>query len=356
VSTFDLEKAAAVTDPLVGDYIQPIAAFLDEEDAPLNVIFPDLLPCGVIMLLHGDPRARKSLVAFELALAAATGTAPFGLSRFTPAAAVPVLYVQEEDPRDLTRSRLRALVKDRCGDFVPDTLHVAVRRGISLDDPVWVERLIMDLAHLEAKMLVLDAARRLSALTDEGPAKVRELTAVLRQIVRKTGVSVPIVHHDIKPPSNGQDQRRRSQRASGGDWFAACECPVHVERISGRESLVFPEDYKFSADPAPFTFTCTVAGGLITQLVGIDTTTEHAERAGPRGKLFDWLKVNGPATTTAMKQAGLGRWDTIKSILEAFQKEGKVDSAPGSKKGSHRYFVAGATVPQNGDGSAGAAR
>jgi len=306
------------------------------------------------MLMHGEPRARKSLGAFELALAAATGTAPFGLQRFAPAEPVVVLYIQEEDPRALTRARLRAMVYDRCGDVPPDTLHVAVRRGISLDDPVWVERLVADLVRLEAKVLVLDAARRLSALTDEGPAKVRELTSVLRLIVSRTGVSIVIVHHDVKPPTTGQDQRRRSQRASGGDWFAACECPVHVEKTGARESLVFPEDYKFTADPAPFTFTCTVVDGLITHLVGTDTTTETAERAGIRGKVFDWLRANGPATRGAMKKAGLGRWETIESALDLLQKDGKVDSAPGRKAGSLRYFVIVEQSPAVGDHSTAA--
>src|SRR5262249_34737898 len=161
----------------------------------------------------------------------------------------------------------------------------AVRRGVDLDDPAWVARVIADLQRLGAKVLVLDAARRLSAKTDEGPAKVRELVAVLRMIVTRAGVTIVIVHHDIKPPLNGQDQRRRSQRASGGDWFAACECPVHIEKIGG-ESLVFPEDYKFTSDPAPFIFTCEIQNGLITRLVGIDTDTEHAERAGIRGKVL----------------------------------------------------------------------
>jgi hypothetical protein len=119
-------------------YIEPIAGFLAEEDPPVKVIFPELLPCGVIMLLHGEPRARKSLAAAELALAAATGTAPFGLARFAPAQPVSVLYVLEEDPRPLTRPRLRALVTARCGDTPPQTLHVAVRRGVDLDDPAWV--------------------------------------------------------------------------------------------------------------------------------------------------------------------------------------------------------------------------
>src|SRR5437667_4459652 len=134
-------------------------------------------------------------------------------------------------------------------------------------------------------LLVLDAARRLSAKTDEGPSKVRELVAVLRTIVNATGVAIVIVHHDTKELTSGQDQRRRSQRASGGDWFAACECPVHVEKLGDDESLVYPQDFKFSADPAPFTFRCVLDGRLIKSLVGTDTTSESAETAGDRGKL-----------------------------------------------------------------------
>ena len=126
------------------------------------------------MLIHGEPRSRKSLTALELATSAATGTAPFGLARFHPAAAVPVLYIQEEDPRALTRPRVRRFVHERCGEVLPSPLHVSVRRGVDLDDPVWVARLIEDLVRLDAKLLVLDAARRFSVKTDEGPAKVRD--------------------------------------------------------------------------------------------------------------------------------------------------------------------------------------
>jgi hypothetical protein len=320
-------------------YIETITAFLSEEDPPLDYVFPDLLPRGVIMLLHGTPRARKSLVAFELALSAATGTAPFCLARFAPAGPTTVLYVQEEDPRPLTRPRLRALVRTRCGDTPPGTLHVAVRRGIDLDDPVWVQRLVADLQRLGVTLLVLDAARRLSAKTDEGPGKVRELIAVLRSIVATAGVTIVIVHHDVKPQTNSQDQRRRGQRASGGDWFAGCECPVHVERLSVRESLVFPEDYKFSADPDPFTVACTVEDKLVTRLVGTDTTPENAERAGVRGKVLDWLKANGPASKDAMRKGLGGRWETIEAAVDSLLKEGRIDAGPGRKKGSFRYFV-----------------
>jgi hypothetical protein len=332
------------------DYLEPLPVFLAEEDPPTAWIFPELLPVGVIMLLHGEPRARKSLAALELALAAATGTAPFGLPRFAPAGPVPVAYIQEEDARALTRPRLRALVDHR-GTGCPEQMHVAVRRGIDLDDPAWVDRLITDIQGRGIKLLVLDAARRLSGKTDEGPSRVRELISVLRAIATATGVTIVIVHHDTKPPQNGPDQRRRSQRASGGDWFAACECPVHVERVGTRESLMFPEDYKHAADPAPFTFTCEITDGLITHLVGTDTNTEHAERAGIRGKILDWLTANGPASKTDMKKAGLGRWETLEAALDGLLKEGRIDAGPGRKAGSLRYFVLGRTVPANGDGS-----
>src|SRR5262249_12625323 len=148
-----------------------------------------------------------------------------------------------------------------------------------------------------------------------------------------TGASIVIVHHDVKPPSTGQDQRRRSQRASGGDWFAACECPVHVEKISASESLVFPEDYKFSADPAPFTFRCEITDGFIARLIGVDITTEHAESAGASGKLFAWLKANPQSSKTAMKKAGFG-WESVETHLGALMKAGKVDAGPGRKAGS----------------------
>jgi len=343
-------RPAAPGGTLSSSYIETIAEFLDAADPPLTWLFPELLPAGVLMLLHGEPRAKKSLVAFELALAAATGTPPFGLARFRPGPAVPVFYIQEEDPRTPTKARLDRLVRERCGPTRPATLHVAIRQGVDLDDPAWVEQIITDCQRLHIRLLVFDAARRLSIKTDEGPAKVRELMAALRAIVTRAEVTIIIVHHDIKPPVIGQDLRRRSQRASGGDWFAGSECPVHVERVDARESLVYPQDYKFSADPIPFTFSCELDGRLITRLVGRDTTTDHAETAGERGKLLEWLRTNGPAAKTAMKKAGFG-WATLTALLDGLMREGLVDMAPGRKKGSSLYFVVGQPSQPSQDGS-----
>lgn len=336
------------------DYLEPLATFLSEEDRPQAYVFPEILPVGVILLIHGEPRARKSLVGLEFALAGATGTAPFRLQRFQPAGPIPVVYVQEEDPRSLTRVRLRRLVAERCGATIPDTLHVSIRKGVNLDDPAWVTQLIADLIARGARLLVLDAARRLSAKTDEGPAKVRELIAVFRRIVDEAGVTLIVVHHDVKPPRDGQDQRRRGQRASGGDWFAGCECPVHVERLSEHESQVFPQDYKFSSDPAPFQFRCEVeilrGVPLIRRMVGKDISVERAERAGDRGKLLAWLSLNPDSSKTAIKAAGF-RWEKVGRLLEDLTTEGIVGFKPGRTRNSTVFYVIGDPFPNSGNGS-----
>lgn len=328
-------------------YIQTMAEFLAEKDEPEVYIINELVPAAVLVLIHGEPRARKSLVGFELAIAAATGTPPFGIDRFSVAAPVETFYIQEEDPRGPTRRRLRRLVKERC-KTPPTGLHISCRRGVNLDDQAWVEALLADCARLKIRLLVFDAMRRLSARADEGPTKVREVSQILRRFVTELGITVVIVHHDVKPARDGQDARRRGHRASGGDWFAVCECPIHVEKIGSDESLVFPADYKFSSDPAPFTFRVAYDGPLITRLVGKDTTVESAARAGKRGVLFEWLKANGPASKRAIQKGAGIRWETLDALLEDLETGGLVDSAPGARN-AVTYFVRAGSTRESGE-------
>lgn len=327
-------------------YIESVGAFLAETDEPTRYVIGELVPEGVLALIHGEPRARKSLAAFELALSAATGTPAFGLERLRPPQPAPVLWLQEEDPRGPTRVRVRRLVLERCGATPPDTLHVSVRRGVNLDEPEWVDAIIADARRLGAKLVVLDAMRRLSAMVDEGPSKVRAVTAVLRRLVTEAAASVVAVHHDVKPARDSTDSRRRGHRASGGDWFAAAECPIHVEQAGRGESLVYPSDYKFSADPAPFTFRAEYDGQLIRRLVGRDTSTAGAEQAPDRARVVEWLRTHGPAGKRAIKAGVAMGWDKLDGLLSGLVNDGALDSTPGPRR-SDLFFIAGTTAPES---------
>ena len=50
--------------PDASAYIETIGEFLTGDDPPTEWVFAELVPCGVIILVHGNERARKSLVAF----------------------------------------------------------------------------------------------------------------------------------------------------------------------------------------------------------------------------------------------------------------------------------------------------
>lgn len=116
------------------------------------------------------------------------------------------------------------------------------------------------------------------------------------------------------------------------------------------ESLVFPQDYKFSADPAPFTFKCVMDGRLIKALVGMGTTSESAETAGARGKLLAWLETNGPASKTTMKKAGFG-WESLTGLLDGLVHAERVEILPGRKAGSSLYLVRAEPSSLNQDGT-----
>jgi hypothetical protein len=166
---------------------------------------------------------------------------------------------------------------------------------------------------------------------------MRDLTKVLRRLVLEAGVTIAIVHHDIKPPV-GEDPRRRGHRASGGDWFAAGDCPLHVERIDRETTLVYPQDYKLGDDPAPFTMRLVVEDGVVIRLDGKDQTTADAEQAGLRGKLLEHLRTRGPATQYQLRKAGFPRLQ-LPVVLDALVRDGLLDQTPGRKANSIAYIA-----------------
>ena len=206
---------------------------------------------------------------------------------------------------------------------------------------------------LGVRFLVLDAARRLSIKTDEGPAKVRELIAALRSIVTEAGRD-----HRHRPPRReaaGERAGSPPPEPAGLRRRLVRRLRMPGSRRAGerhREPRL-PPGLQVLGRPDPFTFTCVLDGKLIKALVGVGTTTEHAETAGERGRLLAWLATRpAGATKTDMRRAGFS-WRTLDGLLDGLERAQKIDSGPGRTAGSTRYFVVTPTIPEPGDGSTG---
>src|SRR5262249_12441927 len=182
-----------------------------------------------------------------------------------------------------------------------------------------------------------------SVHADEGPTEVQRITRFLRQIVVSTGATVLINHNDVKPPSNAKDERRRGHRASGGDWFAASECPIAFEPAGESCSLVYPESYKLSTDPAPFSFrieTDDPQRPVRASLIGEDTTVQRAPDFAAEKKILAYLAQDPGASGSRVATGCQMNKDTALMTLGRLKRAGKIDSVEAEKRGkATKWFI-----------------
>ncbi len=324
-------------------YIEFAPSFLSVQDPPTAYLIHELLPEGVLALDHGEPRTRKSWAAVEQAVALATGTPAFGLDRFAVPHKQPALYSSQEDNAVLVRKRTKAVLRGRGIDGFPETLAFSVHKGINLESAEWHDRLIRDVQHHGFRLVVLDPVRRFAPNADKGPAEVCAITTYLRRLVIETGATVCLVHHDTKPPADGRDNRRRSQKASGGDWFAASECPMSVEKIDESTSMAIPEDYKVSTDPQPFTFkleTDDPRNPTIARLIGQNADAGQVTDLVAQQKILSYLKEQKTASGSRVAKGCKMNKETALTALDQLFRAGRVDCVKATKKGqADRWFI-----------------
>jgi hypothetical protein len=330
--------------PTEFNYMEFAPSFLAAEDPPIEYLVNELLPRSIISLDHGEPRTRKTWAALEVAIAVSTGTPAFGLERFHVPRPFPVLYSSQEDAARDVRIRAKALLAGRKIQTMPETLAFSVHKGINLDSREWQQALIRDILKYGFQLFILDPIRRYSPGVDKGPAEVRQITAFLRRICVETGATVKINHHDVKPSTDNRDERRRSHKASGGDWFAAAECPNSYELAGENRTMVIPEDYKFSHDPQPFVFrleTDDPRNPTIARLIGETTSAEDTKTAAVRHKIIEYLGDHsaGASGNAIIKACRIRREDGF-AMLDRLSKDGLVDRVGlGGKGRKQAWFL-----------------
>jgi hypothetical protein len=166
-------------------------------------------------IVGGEPKCCKSFLALDLALAVASGTPC--LRRFAVPRAGRVLLYAAEDALHIVRRRLDG---------------IAVAAGVALADldiqVITVPVLRLDLAgdrrdlaetvaRLQPRLLVLDPFVRLHRIDENASGEVAPLLAYLRELQRRHGVAVTVVHHARK----GGGAVRAGQALRGSSEFHA---------------------------------------------------------------------------------------------------------------------------------------
>jgi hypothetical protein len=197
-------------------------------------------------IVGGEPKCCKSFLALDLAVAVASG-APC-LRRFPVPRAGRVLLYAAEDALHIVRRRLDG---------------IAVAAGVALADldiqVITVPVLRLDLAgdrrdladtvaRLQPRLLVLDPFVRLHRIDENASGEVAPLLAYLRELQRRHGVAVTVVHHARK----GGGAVRAGQALRGSSEFHAWgDSNLYLRRED--EELTLTVEHRAASSLRPMT-------------------------------------------------------------------------------------------------------
>lgn len=278
-----------------------------------------LIPGIGVFMIHGQPRAKKSLVVLELLMGMATGSSPFGIERLRVATQHTVLYVAADDDFGTVHARLSMLAAAKGLETYPNWLTMMRVRKFSLDDEYWVTKLIDDCKRIQVRCIVFDPFRRITAHADKGPGELNPTADVLRKIGLDTGAVIGLVHHDVRPGTRTAKRREDlPQLASGGGIFGLVDAPIHVRRVDENRVEVTPAEYKLSATPDRFRLRFDFTGPNGEPALIIRGETVKVRSADPLADRIVALLSEGsaPSGTWVAKRLAAGKHAVLDALDE----------------------------------------
>lgn len=231
--------------------------------------------CGFIA---GEPKTWKSWLGYDMALSIATGADFMGY--FPVRNPGPVLYIQEEDPLPVLKTRGAKIWTGKATDkltldsdggifwlppkheqgFDPDIM-AYVQQGVTISDEAWQlwldETLEEGMEGEPYRMMVIDTLMMTAGSVDENRAQemTTKIFRPLKVMARKHNVAIKVVHHLGK----SQDRQRMGQRMLGSV----------ANHAWGEDSLYLLRSGK---DKVKMEFESKVAPAAIYQITNLENT------------------------------------------------------------------------------------
>lgn len=166
-------------------------------------------------IIGGEPKCGKSFLALDLAVAVAAGTAC--LRRFAVPQPGRVLLYAAEDALHIVRRRLEGICAAATLALAELDIQVITAPILRLDLDADRKSLEETIAKLQPRLLVLDPFVRLHRIDENASGEVAPLLAYLRELQRRYGLAVILVHHAKK----GAGRIRAGQALRGSSEFHA---------------------------------------------------------------------------------------------------------------------------------------
>jgi hypothetical protein len=197
-------------------------------------------------IVGGEPKCCKSFLALDLAVAVASGTPC--LRRFAVSRAGRVLLFAAEDALHIVRRRLEGICAAAGLALADLDIQVITAPILRLDLDADRRNLADTVARLLPRLLILDPFVRLHRIDENASGEVAPLLAFLRELQRRHGTAVLVVHHARK----GGGGVRAGQALRGSSEFHAWGDSNLYLRRNGDE-IGLSAEHRAAPSPKPLT-------------------------------------------------------------------------------------------------------
>jgi RecA-family ATPase len=234
---------------------------LADEAAELRWLVTDLWSHEAVGIVGGEPKCCKSFLALDLAVAVAAGVPC--LRRFAVPDPGRVLLYAAEDAAAIVRRRLEGIAA-AAGVALPDLdILVITAPTLRLDLEADRRSLAETVAKLQPRLLILDPFVRLHRIDENASGEVAPLLAYLRELQRRHGLAVLVVHHAKK----GAGRARAGQALRGSSEFHAWGDSNLYLRREG-DTLTLTVEHRAAASQKPMKIELAQSGeALALQLL-----------------------------------------------------------------------------------------
>ncbi len=207
-------------------------------------------------IVGGEPKCCKSFLALDLAVAVASGMPC--LRRFSVSRAGRVLLFAAEDALHIVRRRLEGIAAAASVALADLDIQVITSPVLRLDLDADRRNLAETVARLQPRLLILDPFVRLHRIDENASGEVAPLLPYLRELQRRHGMAVLVVHHAKK----GGGGVRAGQALRGSSEFHAWGDSNLYLRRDG-DNLSLSVEHRAAPSPKPLTIELAQRGDAL---------------------------------------------------------------------------------------------
>ena len=281
-------------------------------------------------IIGGEPKCGKSFLALDLAVSVAAGVPC--LRRFPSVQPGPVLMFAAEDAGHIVRRRLQGIAAAAGADFEALDIAVIDVPVLRLDHAADRKRLVETVERHGPSLLVLDPLVRLHGVDENAVSEIAPILGFLRDVQRRSGAAVLLVHHARKSAASrpGQALRGSSELHAWGDNN------LYLRRRDGK--IVMTVEHRAAPGLADVAIELADDGQGPALRLPQPSAEAGPEPPTPEERVVQALaEADAPLSQRQIRKRAATRNETVGTLLAKLVREGRV-----AQDGSGAYRVAGA--------------